>query len=257
MEGNHPEIRLKYANQHFPCPIRNTWHGKTVEVSLAYFRLPEGYATRYSTCWEKSPSHQLSHTPIGRLSLRTRRNATLAGRISSDAILFPLHFFWPNIRVPTPFFRDYLVMLTMPIIKVFGSNMVNEFWASAHLKPFQELKMDVSPSYIWTNHEYDDPIIYIYIYNNKFKFHIHKYNIPTPHPKTTKNNYLPNHLRILGGATLPLKTPQPGTFFNLLQVFTEPTHPHLPLRTLEVLVDEVLFLEHLAEVFPCKNQDNY
>lgn len=148
-------------------------------------------------------------------------------------------------------------MLPMPIIKFLG-----QIWSMnlSHCPsaPFQELKMDVSPSCTRTNHEYDDSIIYIYIYiniNTKYNtIYINTISQPSKNNIKQQSSKPPSDFR---WCYFTLKESPTRHFLNVLQALTEPTHPHLPLRTLEVLVDEVLFLEHLSKIFPCKTQESY
>ncbi len=109
--------------------------------------------------------------------------------------------------------------------------------------------MDVSPSYTWTNHEYDDPIIHNYTHIFIYIYIISKYTIPTIQNPSQKIHHLPTTTpsRFLAWCYFYLNKIQVARF-NGLPVFTErtPSPPHLPFGTLEVVVDEVLFLEHLT-----------
>lgn len=180
-------------------------------------------------------------------------------RVASQAMqLFHKKRENPNIRVPWHHFLGIIWSCCLCQLSSFWVKYGQWIWATAHLHPFKNLKWMcrlLAPERIMNM--MTQSYIYIYInINTKYNtIYINTISQPSKNNIKQQSSKPPSDFR---WCYFTLKESPTRHFLNVLQALTEPTHPHLPLRTLEVLVDEVLFLEHLLEILEnAKTQESY
>ena len=223
---------------------------------LSDFRLPEGNATRYSTSWKKSRHisyHTLPWPPLA----ENEKECDLGGSHLKRCNFSTKNVKRPNSRVPWHHFLGIIWSCCLCQLSSFWVKYGQWIWATAHLHPFKNLKWMcrlLAPERIMNM--MTQSYIYIYInINTKYNtIYINTISQPSKNNIKQQSSKPPSDFR---WCYFTLKESPTRHFLNVLQALTEPTHPHLPLRTLEVLVDEVLFLEHLSKIFPCKTQESY